>query len=262
MTTEPTLETRNPQVADTQQARLLIVHGHAAVGAGLQLALTERSWEVEATSGPMPSDIREAAHRFRPDCVLIDVHLHHGDGRGVNLIAPLVSDGAQVVVLTAERRRVTLAEYLEAGAAGWIGHDAGLDEVDSALQDVIGGRPIISPNQRAQYLELLRAERCAAKNAATTFQDLTPREALVLLALTDGLTADEIANEHFVSVATVRSQIRAVLQKLGVRTQLAAVAIAGTHRDLLLPESTSERDRRRTDPKGRRAESPPAARTA
>ena len=62
----------------------------------------------------------------------------------------------------------------------------------------------------------------------------------MLVALTDGLTADEIAREHFVAVATVRSQIRAVLQKLGVRSQLAAVAIADAHRDLL-PQETSGR---------------------
>lgn len=242
--------------------RVLVVHSHAVVGAGLQLALSKRSWEVEATSGPTPSDIRDAAHRFRAQCVLIDVHLHHGDGGGINLIAPLVSEGAQVVMLTAERRRVIFAEYLEAGAAGWIGVGSGLDEVDKTLQNVIAGRPIIGLTQRTELLELLRAERCAARRANTKFETLTAREALVLVAMTDGLTADEMAREHFVSVATVRSQIRAVLLKLGVRTQLAAVAIAGAHPDLLPQEPTSERDRRRSDSKGRAAADDPVARTA
>ena len=84
----------------------------------------------------------------------------------------------------------------------------------------------------------------------------------MLVALTDGLSADDIARENYVSVATIRSQIRAVLQKLGVRTQLAAVAIADAHRDLLPQESTSGLDRRRTDPKGRGAELVLPAQTA
>jgi DNA-binding NarL/FixJ family response regulator len=242
--------------------RLLIVHSHAAMGAGLKLALSERSWEVETTTGPTAADITDAAHCFGADCVLTDVHLHHGDGCGISLIAPLVSDGVQVVMLTAERRRLVLAECLDAGAAGWIGLDSGLDEVDLALQNVVAGRPIIGRTRRAELLDLLRAERSAARTACAIFEKLTPREALVLVALTDGLTADEIAGEHFVSVATVRSQIRAVLQKLGVRSQLAAVAIADAHRDLLPQGMTSGTDRRQSDRKGRGTDHLLPARTA
>jgi two-component system nitrate/nitrite response regulator NarL len=247
---------------ETAYGRVLVVHDHEVVGAALKLALSERSWHVETTSGPMPTNVIDIARRFQAQCVLLDVQLRNGVGSGIDLIEPLASEGAKVVMLTAERRRVILAECLEAGAAGWIGISAGPHEVDSALQDVIAGRPIIGRTQRAELLDLLRAERCAARRVTATFEDLTPREALVLLSMTEGLTADEIARAHFVSVATVRSQIRAVLQKLGVRTQLAAVAIAGAHPDMLPQEPTSERDRRQNDPKGRGAEKIPATRTA
>jgi two-component system nitrate/nitrite response regulator NarL len=247
---------------ETAYGRVLVVHDQALVGAALKLALVGRSWDVETTCGPTPTNVIHVAQRFQAQCVLIDVQLRNGVGSGIDLIAPLASEGAKVVMLTAERRRVVLAECLEAGAAGWIGMSAGPDEVDSALQDVIAGRPIIGRTQRAGLLELLRAERYAARRVTTTYEDLTPREALVLLGLTDGLTADEIARSHFVSVATVRSQIRAVLQKLGVSTQLAAVAIAGAHPELLPQGPVSERDRRQNDRKGRGAERIPTARSA
>jgi hypothetical protein len=45
-------------------------------------------------------------------------------------------------------------------------------------------------------------------------------------ALVDGLSGDEIAKAHYVAVTTVRSQVRGILQKLGVNSQLAAVATA------------------------------------
>ena len=67
----------------------------------------------------------------------------------------------------------------------------------------------------------------------------------MLGGLANGLTAEEIAREHFVALTTVRSQIRAVLQKLGVRSQLAAVAVADAHRWLLPAEAQPDRDRRR-----------------
>ena len=70
----------------------------------------------------------------------------------------------------------------------------------------------------------------------------------MLAALTQGLSADEIAQAHFVALTTVRSQIRSILQKLGVRSQLAAVALADNHRALLPHEVTAGADRRRSEP--------------
>ena len=126
-------------------------------------------------------------------------------------------------MLTAERRRTVLAECLEAGAVGWIGVTTPLDEVDSTLGRVLSGESIIGRTDRAELLDHLRLERARSLRAQATFEQLTHREALVLAALTDGLSAEEIARDHFVALTTVRSQIRAVLQKLGVRSQLAAV---------------------------------------
>ena len=90
-----------------------------------------------------------------------------------------------------------------------------------------------------------RERGASALRAHATFDRLTKREALVLGELIDGLSAEEIAEVHFVALTTVRSQIRAVLQKLGVRSQLAAVALAGAHRDLLPHQGRPGRDRRR-----------------
>jgi two-component system, NarL family, nitrate/nitrite response regulator NarL len=52
------------------------------------------------------------------------------------------------------------------------------------------------------------------------------REAEVLRGLIEGRSVDELAQEAFVSIATVRSQVRAILRKLGVTSQLAAVGLA------------------------------------
>ncbi len=59
-----------------------------------------------------------------------------------------------------------------------------------------------------------------------SFDHLSRREQEVLWALMHGVSAREIAKQSYVSLPTVRSQIRAVLCKLGVSSQLAAVALA------------------------------------
>ena len=88
--------------------RVLVVEEHALVAAGLQLALTGRSWHVETSDGPGAQDVIEHAQDFRPQCVLLDIHLRNGIGSGIELIRPLMSTGSQVVMLTAERRRAVL----------------------------------------------------------------------------------------------------------------------------------------------------------
>lgn len=239
----------NVSVTDDGSARrVLVVEEHSLLAAGLELALSERSWTVETTAGSCPDEVVEHIAEFQPRCVLLDVPLRAGVGSGVEMIRPAVSLGTRVVMLTAERRRAVLATYLEAGASGWIKTTADLDHVHSTLTDVVAGRPIIGRTQRAELLELLRADRAAALRTQATFSQLTQREALVLAALTQGLSADEIAQAHFVALTTVRSQIRSILQKLGVRSQLAAVALADTHRAFLPREASAGVDRRRSEP--------------
>ena len=75
-------------------------------------------------------------------------------------------------------------------------------------------------------LDELRIERASVRKSLSPFERLTTRESPVLSALIDGLSGEEIAEAHFVALTTVRSQIRSLLQKLGVRSQLAAVAHA------------------------------------
>jgi two-component system nitrate/nitrite response regulator NarL len=206
--------------------RVFIVDDHALVAIGLQLALEARGWEVETTDGPTAADVIDHARRFEPSVVLCDIRLGDGVGSGIDLIAPLLETGAKVVMLTAETRRDTLASCLESGAAGWIGKNVFLDQVESTLNEVLDGTPLIGCAAREAMIDELRIERAGMRKALTPFERLTIREREVLASLVDGLSADEIAETHYVSLTTVRSQIRAVLQKLGVRSQLAAVASA------------------------------------
>jgi len=223
--------------------RVLVVEDQVLMAVGLQLALSGRGWDVETISGPTGAHVVAHAQRFQPQCVLLDIHMG-GVGSGIDLIGPLASTGAHVVMLTAEMRRLVLAECIEAGAVGWIGKGAMLDELDSIVTHVVAGGTVIGRADRAALLEELRLDRAGRLRAQATFEQLTQREALVLGALIDGLSADEIADAHFVALATVRTQIRAVLQKLGVRSQLAAVAVASAHRELLPHQVRAGRDRR------------------
>jgi DNA-binding NarL/FixJ family response regulator len=205
--------------------RVLIVDDHPLVAIGLQLALRSMGWQVQVADGPTVDAVLERARTFEPDCVLVDLHL--GElGSGRDLIGPLGATSRAVVMLTGETDRLLLAACVEAGAAGWISKTAFLDDIVAHLDDAIAGRPLVGVARRQELLEDLRVHRAGLERSRSPFQCLTPREQRVLGALVEGLSGDEIAVAQFVAVSTVRSQVKGILRKLGVRSQLAAVAMA------------------------------------
>jgi DNA-binding NarL/FixJ family response regulator len=205
--------------------RVLVVEDHPLVATGLELALRARGWMVHTVDGPDEATVLAVAGRLQPDCVLLDLHLGDDLGSGLDLVAPLQATGAPVVMLTAETDVYLLASCVEAGAEGWIGKDAFVDRIVTSVEDVLAGRPLLGAAAREALLDDLRVRRESLTRALTPFERLTPRERRVLGGLAEGLSADEIATSHYVSLTTVRSQVKAILQKLGVRSQLAAVAM-------------------------------------
>jgi two-component system, NarL family, nitrate/nitrite response regulator NarL len=217
------------------KGRVLVVHEHPLLASALQAALADCGWAVETSCSGTVDEVLGSAAGFHPDCILLDVDHGAAVGNGIELIRPLVTAGNRVVMLTEEGRRLVLAECLEAGAVGWIDTTLDLGEVDSMLESVIAGIALVGRTEQAELLQWLAGERARQRSVQARFDALTPREADVLSALADGLTAEEIARRHVVALTTVRTQIRAVLRKLGVRSQLAAVALADAHRSLLPP---------------------------
>jgi len=94
------------------------------------------------------------------------------------------------------------------------------------VDDLFAGRNILSVGTREMLMSELRAHRAQEGERLAPFSRLTVRECEVLQDLIEGKNADRIATESFVSVATVRSHIKSLLAKLGVNSQLAAVAAA------------------------------------
>lgn len=103
-----------------------------------------------------------------------------------------------------------------------------LGDPEADLVDVLGQLPGLgaSPSQRRHLRSALADRRDRLEALRAPFQQLTPREQDVLAGLVRGLSAPAIAEEAIVSATTVRSQIRAILLKLGVHSQLEAVSLA------------------------------------
>jgi two-component system, NarL family, nitrate/nitrite response regulator NarL len=207
--------------------RILLVEDHQMVGQGLETALSANGFEVFRSACATPSGILEEATACQPTLVLLDLELGEaGDGR--DLIPALAALGAHVLVLSGVTDRIELAKCLEAGAIGLASKAESFASVLEKVRKAADGEVVTPVGDRAVYVAELQAHRSAERARTAPFEALTRRERQVLGMMMDGSSADKMARESFVSMATVRTQIRSVLQKLGVNSQLAAAAMATT----------------------------------
>ncbi len=206
--------------------RLLIVEDHELLAGTMALALRQHGLEVHTAAGPSPAAVVGMARELAPVLVLLDLELGPPLGSGLDLIGPLIDAGARVVMVTGVTDRARLGACIEAGATGVVGKAGGFNLLVDAVQRAVEGAPLLREDERQALLDEVRHTRRADRDRLAPFGSLSPREQAVLARLLEGESAETIADCSYVSVATVRSHIRAILLKLGVNSQLAAVALA------------------------------------
>jgi len=213
-------------VRRTAKPSILIVDDHELLAQTLALALRGRGHEADVVVVESVDTIVKEVRARKPELVLLDLELGKELGPSTPLIPALRETGAVVLVLTGITDRTALAETLEAGAVGVVAKSQAFDEVVEVIGRVLAGQAAMRAGERENLLGALRASRSADEARLAPFRALTDREAAVLAGLLVGKTAEQVAEESFVAVTTVRSQIRSLLRKLGVNSQLQAVALA------------------------------------
>lgn len=212
---------------DDEGVTVLIVEDHALLAQTLVIALYAEGCRALVADLGGAATLLQQVRAHRPGVVLLDLDL--GDlGDGVELVQPLTELGARVLVVSGSTDRLRLAETVKLGAVGFLSKTVPFEQLLSTVLDVVAQRPVLSTTRRYELMAELRCARAASSKSLAPFKALTPRERAVLAALAKGQRAETIAAAAFLSEATVRSQIRCVLAKLGVSSQLEAVALAWT----------------------------------
>lgn len=205
--------------------RVLVVDDHAALADALMIALAAEGMEAATVERFGVVDVLAVADHFEPHVALLDFYL--ADGRTAQpLVAPLTERGVAVVILTAGHDTAELGATLVDGASAVLRKTQPLSETIAAIQAVAAGEEAMSAQARARLLFDAHRARERPPPAAERFDRLSPRERGVLAALIAGRGTAEIAAEHFVGEATVRTQVQSILRKLEVNSRLAAVALA------------------------------------
>ncbi|MEZ0109960.1 DNA-binding NarL/FixJ family response regulator [Catenulispora sp. EB89] len=173
------------------------------------------------------------AHRLSPDVVLMDLRMPRRDGVAAIRVLREECPRIKVIVLTTYADDRSVLDALRAGARGYLTKDAGGEQIEQALRDVVDDRSVLDPAVQHHVVDAIAAIAAAPTTTATETQadpplpaGLTPREAQVLELIARGLANAEIAQRLAVSETTVKSHINHLLPKIGARDRAQAVAFA------------------------------------
>jgi DNA-binding NarL/FixJ family response regulator len=147
-----------------------------------------------------------------------------------------LAPGMCVVMLTSSDDDEVGLMTLRAGASGFLCKRVGVDALPRALMSARDGEAVITRRLTMRLIEDLRLVRQDGAGLRPIRSPLTTREWEVLDLLCQDLSTDEIADRLVVSVETVRSHVKNVLRKLGVRSRRDAVSAASKLRAGMLGE--------------------------
>ncbi|HEY0815452.1 MAG TPA: LuxR C-terminal-related transcriptional regulator [Pseudonocardia sp.] len=188
----------------------VVVHGlRDLLGTSLVTALAVHGFDVTAAE---PSTDRSGI-------VLVDL-----DVPGcAHVVDRAARSGWVVIGLAGDETR--LAAAIAAGASGYFPKSGPLGELSDLLDDAAAGRQVMHPTERDRLWSVHRASESEREAWAERLKSLSSREYEVLQLLDQGLRAVDVAERLVLSIATVRTHIQRMLNKLEAGSQERAVTI-------------------------------------
>jgi DNA-binding NarL/FixJ family response regulator len=217
-----------PDPAPAPLVRIVVVDDHEVVRQGLVSLLERREgFQVVAQAGSVAEAI-EAAHRYQPDLMVMDVRLPDGSGVEATREIRAALPATKVIMLTSYPAEEAVFAAIVAGASGYLLKQSRGRDLVAALEAVARGESLLDSAVTEQVLERIR------RVASGTYQDelaaLTKQERKILLHLAEGQTNKEIAAALFLSDKTIKNYVSSILSKLDLQRRAQAAAFVARHR--------------------------------
>ena len=205
---------------------VLLVDDDALMRAGLEAIFSsDRAVEVvgEAVDG---RDALARARELRPDVVLMDVRMPALDGIAATREIVASLPDARVVILTTFEDDEYIFGALTAGASGFLLKRTSPELLIEAIKAVAAGDSLLSPSVTRRVIDRMAALPSGEAVLDRRVELLTTREREVLEQLARGLSNAEIARVLVIEESTVKTHVKRVLMKLGLRDRVQAVIFA------------------------------------
>ncbi len=218
---------------DEEHIRVVIADGDALARRTLAAALqrTEVSVVAEATTDREAVDL---ARFYHPDVVVLDNELGGVDAIEVTRMLHQAAPDTLVIVLASDHDEAVGLRVIRAGASGYLSKALDPDSLPRIIRGVTHGEAAISRQLARALADSYRGMQRGGAGLRPVRSPLTDREWEVLDLLASGERTDDIARALVLSTETVRSHLKNLYRKLGVRSRGEAVEAAQRLRDRVL----------------------------
>jgi DNA-binding NarL/FixJ family response regulator len=165
-----------------------------------------------------------------PDVVLLDLGLLSEDSLSVAERTRRDHPRAKIVVMDLLPVHEDIMEFVHVGVSGFIMKDATLDDLVGTMRRVVEGAHVLPPEMTSTLFSQIAKDAIAAGRPDTMEAvQMTPRERQVIDLISEGMGNKRIAAQLQISVHTVKSHVRNIMEKLTLHTRLQIAAYA--HRE-------------------------------
>ncbi|MBX8937876.1 response regulator transcription factor [Enterococcus gilvus] len=204
--------------------RVLLVDDHEMVRLGVSSYLSiQADVEVvgEAENG---EEGYEKAMGLRPDVILMDLVMEVMDG--IESTKKILKDWpeAKILIVTSFIDDEKVYPAIEAGASGYLLKTSTAHEIANAIRKTYNGERVLEPEVTTKMMEQL-----SNRNRHVLHEELTNREQEILLLIAQGMSNQEIADELFITLKTVKTHVSNILAKLEVEDRTQAAIYAFKH---------------------------------
>ncbi|MBO8177894.1 MAG: response regulator transcription factor [Bacillus sp. (in: Bacteria)] len=204
--------------------KVLFVDDHEMVRIGVSSYLsTQPDIEVigEAENGKEAVDL---ALQLRPDIILMDLVMKEMDGIEATKQIMNAWPDAKIIIVTSFLDDEKVYPALEAGATSYLLKTSKASEIADAIRKTYHGQTVLEPEVTDKVMAKMRRP-----STRLPHEELTKREMEILLLMAKGKTNQEIADELFIALKTVKTHVSNILSKLEVQDRTQAVIYAFKH---------------------------------
>jgi DNA-binding NarL/FixJ family response regulator len=166
----------------------------------------------------------------RPNVVLLDLGLRNGDSLRVAETVKREFPESRVIVMDLLPVHEDIMEFVHVGVSGFIMKDATLEDLVRTIRSVAEGAHVLPPQMTSTlFSQIARVAVASGRPEALNAVRMTTRERQVINLIAEGLGNKQIAARLHISIHTVKSHVRNVMEKLALHTRLQIAAFA--HQD-------------------------------
>lgn len=195
--------------------KIFLVEDHDIVRQGIKALLSGESSVIVTGEASNGSEVIPMLKKQKPDVLVMDMNMPVMNGLETTKFIKKEYPEIKILILSMHDHESYLIDLLDAGADGYILKNSTKDELLFAIHKIVGGGMYIAPEFTMNMLAKYKMSMTTNFKSGASTVDLSEREQAVLDLIAEGYTNLEIASKLFISVRTIETRRKKLLEKTG-----------------------------------------------